>query len=286
MRRDYRVGNVRGITLILLAVALCLAVSPPVLAQEGARYNFASAQGSKQIKVTPGGEGKGVIHFYNIDGNRITHVTLVVSQAPGNWEVEIQPPQHEIEVNIGGRIVTVTENLHIEPSEVLSQEAKDVPEGMVCISVPSRGYTLAQPAYIIVRVPESTEVGTKGDIKISAEAEWLGQSGAAAIKQARDFEFSVEVIPGEEEFTETIIGEIEKQEPEKQEPEKPRITQPAKTESGEGAKPEEAPPTSPLPRESIPLTDSLMHWLPTIIAGLVVVLAAILIPIIIARRKG
>jgi len=123
-----------------------------------------------------------VIYFYNIDGNRITHITLNVSQAPDNWEVEIQPPLHEIQVEISGSPVTVTENLHVEPSELLSEETEDVPEEMVCITVPTRGYALAKPAYIIVRVPESEEIGTKGDITISAEAEWLGYGGAAAIK--------------------------------------------------------------------------------------------------------
>ena len=278
--------NVKKSCLLAAVVMLLLMIPLPVQADEEAKYNFASAQGGKGIAVTPGSEGKGVIYFYNIDGNRITHITLEVSQVPEDWDVEIDPPMHDMQVEVSGRVVTVTENLYVEPSEALTEEPTEVPEGMVSITIPTRGYVLAKAVYIIVRVPEDEEVGTTGDIIVSAEAFWLGQTGAAAVKQARDFEFSVEVISGEEEFTETIIGEIEKQEPEKQEPEKPRITQPAQPESGEGAKPEEAPPTSPLPRESIPLTDSLMRWLPTIIAGLVVVLAAILIPIIIARRRG
>ena len=267
--------------LLAAVVMLLLTIPLPVRADEESKYNFASAQGGKGIAVMPGSEGKGVIYFYNIDGNRITHITLEVSQVPEDWDVEIDPPMHDMQVEVSGRVVTVTENLYVEPSEALTEEPTEVPEGMVSITVPTRGYVLAKAVYIIVRVPEDEEIGTTGDIIVSAEAFWLGQTGAAAVKQARDFEFSVEVISGEEEFTETIIGEIEKPEPEK-----PRITQPAKTESGEGAKPEEALPSPPPPGESIPLTDSLMRWLPTIIAGLVVVLAAILIPIIIARRRG
>jgi hypothetical protein len=267
--------------LLAAVVMLLLTIPLPVRADEESKYNFASAQGGKGIAVMPGSEGKGVIYFYNIDGNRITHITLEVSQVPEDWDVEIDPPMHDMQVEVSGRVVTVTENLYVEPSEALTEEPTEVPEGMVSITVPTRGYVLAKAVYIIVRVPEDEEIGTTGDIIVSAEAFWLGQTGAAAVKQARDFEFSVEVISGEEEFTETIIGEIEKPEPEK-----PRITQPAKTESGEGAKPEEALPSPPPPGESIPLTDSLMRWLPTVIAVLVVVLAAILIPIIIARRRG
>ena len=233
----------KRLALMLVAMVILLAVPSLVLAQDEAKYNFASAQGSKQISVAPSGEATGLIYFYNIDGNRITHITLDVSQVPDSWEVEIQPPRHEIEVEITGRIATVTENLHVEPSEVLSEEAEDVPEGMMCITVPTRGYALAKPAYIIVRVPESEEIGTSGDILISAEAAWLGQGGAAAIKQARDFDFSVEVISESTEFTETIVGEGDS--------------------SG----------------------FSIAKWLPAIIAGVVVILGAVLIPRLVARKR-
>ena len=199
----------RRIALILSVVALLVAFASPALAGEDAKYNFASAQGAKQLKVAPGAEGEGVIYFYNIDGNRITHITLAVSQSPENWHVEIDPPTHDIEVEVSGMPVTVTENLHAAPSELLLEEPApgDVPEGMVSIKVPTRGYAFASPACIIVRVPESVEIGTTADIIIAAEAEWLGQGGAAAIKQARDFDFSVTVVSASTEFTETIVGE-------------------------------------------------------------------------------
>ena len=245
---------------MFLAIALLLAVPSLVLAQDEAKYNFASAQGSKEIKVVPGDEVWGVIYFYNIDGNRITHITLDVSQAPDSWEVELQPPKHEIEVEISGRIVAVTENLHVEPSELLYEEAEGVPEGMVCITVPSRGYALAKPAYIVVRVPDGEEIGARGDILISAEAAWLGQSGAAAIKQARDFDFSVEVISESTGFTETIVGQDGDS----------GASNPGKATKGEKGN----------------SGFSLMKWLPAIIAGVVVILGAVLIPRLVARRKG
>lgn len=234
---------------IILTAALLIALPSVALAQEPAKYNFASAQGNKDIKVTPGGEGTGVIYFYNIDGNRITHISLEVSQAPSDWQVEIQPPSGEIQVEIGGTIVTVTENLHVEPSEVLLQEPESVPQGMVSITVPNRGYALAKAANIIVRVPESEEIGTKADITVSAVAEWLGQTGAAAIKQARDFNFSVEVISETAGGEEKIIEEH-------------GTTEPAKPSSIVG------------------------RWLPAIIATVIAVLAAILIPRLVRRRRG
>jgi hypothetical protein len=195
--------------MVALAATMLLVLAGPALAQEPAKYNFASAQGEKELKIPPGGEGKGVIYFYNIDGNRITHVTLEVSQAPTGWEVSIEPPLAETQVEINGQVVNVTENLYVEPTEVLSQAVESPPPGTVCISVPSRGYALAKEADIIVRVPDTAKIGDTGAITISATARWLGQSGAAAVSQERDFDFSVQVVSGTTGFEEKVLGKPE-----------------------------------------------------------------------------
>jgi hypothetical protein len=194
----------RKIILIGLA-SLAVAVLPSAaVAQEPAKCNFASVQGLKEIGVIPGGECGGNIYFYNIDGNRITHVTLEVSQAPAGWQVEIQPPLSETQVEVNGQVITVIENLYVEPSEASNIEIKDVPEGMVCIPLSNRGYALAKESRIIIQVPAAEEIGTEGAITISAVAQWLGQGGAAALSQSRDLNFTVEVV-SEEEYHETIL---------------------------------------------------------------------------------
>jgi len=147
------------------------------LVEEPAKYNFASVQKGSSLRVIPGEEVKGVICFYNVDGNRTTHIALELAQAPDSWEVEI-----------------VTDNLHVELTELSPEPIEDVPDGMVCLTVGNRGYALAKVATIIVHVPESEEAGTQGDIEITAIAGWLGQTGTATIKQTRDFDFTIKVI--------------------------------------------------------------------------------------------
>jgi len=195
----------RRIIPAILALATLMCMSSLALAQEPAKYNFASIQGIKELKILPGSESTRYIYFYNIDGNRITHVILEITQAPAGWQVEIQPPLGETQVEVNGQVVTVTENLYIEPSEVQIQEIKDVPEGMVCLTVPERGYALAKEAKMIVRVPDTEAVGTTGEITVSATASWLGQGGAASLNQSRDFTFTVEVVPERTEFHEKIV---------------------------------------------------------------------------------
>jgi hypothetical protein len=196
----------RRILAAVLAITALLSIASSAWAEEPAKYNFASVQGSQDIQVLPGGDGLGSMYFYNIEGNRITHVTLEISQAPADWNVEIQPPLGETQVELNGEPVTVTENLYVEPSEASSEEIQNVPEGMVCIPVSQRGYALAKEANIIVRVPGSEEIGTQAEIVVSATAQWLGQGGAVAFSQSREFTFTVEVVSEVTEYQEKIIS--------------------------------------------------------------------------------
>jgi hypothetical protein len=65
-------------------------------------------------------------------------------------------------LNFSEQIVTVTENLYAGPTELLAEEIQDVPDGMVCLVLPNQGYALAKVATIIIRMPESDELGIKG----------------------------------------------------------------------------------------------------------------------------
>jgi hypothetical protein len=202
---------IKKVFLLVLAGLMLLSIPLPVLADDAAKYNFASAQGDKEIAVKPGSEGTGAIYFYNIDGNRITHITLEATGVPEGWQVSIEPPLSETKVLVNDMPVTVTENLYVEPSELFADEPQNVPEGMVSINVPGRGYVLAKLASVTVEVPEGIEYGTQGTIVVSAEAVWLGQGGAAAIKQARNFEFTVTVVSGKTGFSETIVENTDEQ---------------------------------------------------------------------------
>jgi hypothetical protein len=264
-----RGGVMRRIIPLALACIMLLVLASAALAQEPARYNFASSQGNKEIKVVPGGEGSSVIYFYNIDGNRITHISLEVSQAPADWQVTVQPPLQDTQVEINGQVVTVAENLYVEPSEALSEPVEDTPPGTVCIAVATRGYALAKEVDIIVRVPETAKIGDTGDITISATARWLGQTGSAAVSQDRDFDFSVQVVSGTGEFQETVLGKAEST------PETPEST-PGTTES----------PLVPAGSSSNTAESGgkLGNWLPWIIGGAALIVIIILVILYISRR--
>ncbi|MDA8219346.1 MAG: hypothetical protein M0Z94_17205 [Dehalococcoidales bacterium] len=224
---------------------------------------MSTAKGNGSLVVEPGGEAEGTIYFYNVDGNRITHVALAVAAAPAGWDVSIDPPLREVAVSVNGSVVNVSENVNVEPGPLLAQETAETPEGMVCIPVPGRGYALARTARVVVHAPSSAKIGTKGEVRVAAEAFWLGQTGAAAIKQARDFDFSVEVAAAPGPYTEKVLGDA------------PRVGAPPVGEDT-AAGGEMAPALSVQA-----LADK---WMPTIVALLVVLAGALIVPQLVSRK--
>lgn len=183
-------------------IILILGSFSVVSAQEAAKYNFGSMQAAKELSISPGDEVETKLYFYNVYGNRITHITLFVSQAPEGWEIELEPELHNTTVDIAGITVNVTENLYVMPSTATDTIPADIPEGIEYISS-SVGYIGAKSVKIKIKVPEDEEIGKEFNITISASAEWLGQTGAVAIKQSRDFDYIVTTVAGE--FYEEII---------------------------------------------------------------------------------
>jgi len=181
--------------------------------EEEAKYNFGSAQGAKELTISPGGEATTKLFFYNIYGNRITHIILEVADAPKDWEISIEPALHETSVIVSGVPTTVEENLFIQPpSDVSDSMPDDVPEGIEYISSPV-GFVGAKPVLISIKIPEDAKLGTVAKISIDGVASWLGQTGTAAITQGRSFEYTVTVASSQ--FSETILEKAPEREEEK-----------------------------------------------------------------------
>ena len=192
--------------------------------EEDAKYNFGSAQGAKELTISPGSEAVTKLFFYNIYGNRITHIILEVSDAPEDWDITIEPALHETSVVVSGIPTTVEENLFVQPgSDVQESKPDDVPEGIEYISSPI-GFVGAKPVLISIKVPEDAKLGTVAKITIDGVASWLGQTGTAAITQGRSFEYTVTVASSE--FSEVILEKA----PERVEKEEVIVVQKAEEE--------------------------------------------------------
>lgn len=190
--------------LIAIAFILMFILSvSTVIADERAKYSFGHMQAEEKLLASPGEVIDTVIYFYNIYGNRITHISLNVMDSPENWIVQIDPPLHEAQYNISDKIATIEENLYVEPSEAAESIPDTIPEDIEYINS-KVGYIGANFVNVKIYVPDDAELGKSYNLTISTLAEWLGQSGTAEVRQGWDFHYTVNIESGREFFEEPV----------------------------------------------------------------------------------
>lgn len=174
-------------------------------AEEAPRYNFATTTATGTILIEPGETMKvPAIYFFNIYGNRITHVSLALTGAPESWNVRIEPEMHEVQVNISGTIVTSSENLYVVPSQPVKEVPAVIPEGMAYITLGGvEGNIPVKIAYLNITVPPDTPLGGTYSISVRAVGSWFGQAATLAFSQERSFDFTVQTVT--RSFTEEIV---------------------------------------------------------------------------------
>jgi len=154
-----------------------------ILSAEPARYNLASVQASYSLKVEAGGRAQGQLYFYNVDGNRPTHIKLDATIVPNGIELGFD-----------------YEYLLVEPTNVYAEPVTNIPEGMTSLALANKlgdgvtGYCLAHVVDVIVYAMDDAGLGDAGDVRVKTTASWMGQTGQAQISQTRSFDFSVKVV--------------------------------------------------------------------------------------------
>ncbi len=177
---------------ILFTIFFILA--PIAVAEEAPKYNFATTEATPNIIIQPGETLRvPAIYFFNIYGNRITHVSLSITGSPEGWNVKLEPEMHETQVNISGTIVTQNENLYVPPSQPVKDVPAVVPEGMTYLTLGGvDGNVPARIAYLNITVPANTPLGGTYTISVKAVGSWFGQAGTLAFSQERSFDFKVQ----------------------------------------------------------------------------------------------
>lgn len=179
-----------------------------------AEYNFGTTQQSNLIQIEPGKTATTKIFFYNIWGNRITHVSLEVAEKPEGWQVQIEPELHNVTLNVTGVIISAEENLFAMPCKIDAEwcpTSELIPrEGVEYISGSGvKGKIPAKYALITVTAPPNVPLWTEYTLKITAYANWYGEAGTVALNQARDFSYTIRTVT--HEYTEEILPVEEKE---------------------------------------------------------------------------
>ncbi len=153
------------------------------------QYNFGTMQPTDKLAGKPGQTIETRLYFYNVYGNRPTHVRLEITETPDNWDVSIVPGVGDVEYEVAGVIQTVNENLVVYPSEAQEQAGRNSDEKEWISS--KVGYIESDFVDVVIEIPENEEIGITENIKINGVAFWLGQGGNIALEQEREFEYAV-----------------------------------------------------------------------------------------------
>ncbi len=191
----------KGKILVVLGLVLLLAA---VFAQEPARFNFGTMQPTRGVVIEPGTEAVETLYFYNIYGNRVTHVRLIVSEAPGSWDVSFEPGAAVQTFEVSGQEVDSLENVFVEPTETVAERPDPAPEGMTYLKTGGiDGWIPAKVVKVKIRVPEDAGLG-RYRVRVDATANWFGTQGVVVSKQARSFDYDVQVALGE--YSERLLA--------------------------------------------------------------------------------
>jgi hypothetical protein len=162
-----------------------------VSAEDAPNYNFGSMQGALSLSIKPGDEVSTRLYFYNLYGNRPTHIKLNVTSASSGVKVIFSPALEKKDYDVSGEKVSVQENLVVYPSNA-SQEKGENTASIEYISS-KVGWIASNFVSVTIKAPENAKVGSEFKVKLTGTAFWLGQGGSIALQQQRDFEYSVKI---------------------------------------------------------------------------------------------
>jgi hypothetical protein len=177
-------------------------------AVEAQKYALGAMQPVQSIQIVRGDSFTTKLYFYNVFGDRTTHIRLWVGQGNPDW-VKIEPEEHFAQYEVAETICNITENIAMEPKGYEYNVTPDdlmrrtvEPGELTYILSPGREdtYIPARVAYITFDVPEDAKVGSY-TFRIDAEGEWFGdtgciQPGAVVMKQGRQFLYDITVVSG------------------------------------------------------------------------------------------
>lgn len=156
---------------------------------------------SANLEAIPGETVTAVWNFYNIHGDRITHVALEPVNIPLGWEVSFEPGLRLVPYNVSGIIENINENVGLLPIDVVLQRPDIPSEGMDYIKHPNEeGYIPIRPVKIHIRVPENTEMGKTYYFNITAIGNCFQGEGTAIPGVSTEYQVAVKTKASHEFF--------------------------------------------------------------------------------------
>ena len=162
-----------------------------VIADETPAYSLGTMQPNNNYRASPGDDLVLKFYIFNAYGNRISHITLSVTNNPDNLEI-ILPPLQTRTWNISGILTPIEEHLYVEPMPIVETKPDNPAPGIEYLKSPNvSGFIPAKAVNFTVRIPADAELGSRHTFTITATAKWYGETGSAQVSQARPFAYNL-----------------------------------------------------------------------------------------------
>jgi hypothetical protein len=136
------------------------------------------------------------VYFYNLGGKDTTYIHLNITDLPGSWMVQLEPPGHMYSVI--GTDIKVIENVHVESSEPLIESPGVYPDDEAYIQIPGiSGYVRAKFVTLKAKIPRgpvvNRELGPLGryNIVLVAVARRLNLRGEMEVFDTETLNYTI-----------------------------------------------------------------------------------------------
>jgi len=150
--------------------------------------------------AAPGTNATLMFYIFNAYGNRITHVTLSVTNNPQNLDVQF-PPLYTKPYIISGIKTDIVENLFVCNLSIVEEQPAIPIHDDFCYNdtiyylrtTNITGYIPAKKVEIKVKIPENAEYGATYEVTIGVVARWYDEFGTSQVNQARSFPVKIRI---------------------------------------------------------------------------------------------
>ncbi|RLG19128.1 hypothetical protein DRN63_00290 [Nanoarchaeota archaeon] len=174
-----------------------------ILATFSIEYGFAQSCGFGATPLTahasaiPGQKVVVTWNLYNMYSDRKAHIVLSYT-ADTDWEVTIEPDLRNVSYELPTGIVTIQENLALDPLPPVEYKPEVIPYGTSYIKHPNADlYIPAKVVTFTIQVPQDAKVGESHKFHFVAKGNCFTGTGAVIPSVELGLDVTIDVVPQE-----------------------------------------------------------------------------------------
>ncbi|MCW1303196.1 MAG: hypothetical protein OH339_02110 [Candidatus Parvarchaeota archaeon] len=196
MRKKY-------LTLGILAILTIFIRTQPIYAQS---CGFGATPLSARASAIPGQKVVVTWNLYNMYSDRKTHILINYTSDVG-WKVTIEPQARNVSYELPAGIVTILENLALDPLPPVQYKPEVIPYGVNYVKHPTADlYIPAKTVTFTIEVPTDAKIGERHTFHFKAKGECFLGTGAVIPALELGLDLTIDVVSPEFYERELISG--------------------------------------------------------------------------------